>query len=120
MKAIIQRKLGKPDVLEYQELDTPQPQSNEVLIRVSAASVNHYDILSRRGDIPHITLPRIVGMDCSGYIEQYKGDRSDLTIGLPVVVLGTSLGNGNSGGYATHVCVTQVELLVLRYKLPKL
>jgi NADPH:quinone reductase len=110
MKAIIQRKLGKPDVLEYQELDTPQPQSNEVLIRVSAASVNHYDILSRRGDIPHITLPRIVGMDCSGYIEQYKGDRLDLTIGLPVVVLGTSLGNGNSGGYATHVCVTQDEV----------
>lgn len=48
MKAIIQRKLGKPEVEEYLVLDTPQPQSNEVLIRVSAASVNHYDILSRR------------------------------------------------------------------------
>ena len=49
-------------------------------------------------------------MDCSGYIEQHNGDRSDLTVGQPVIVLGTSLGNGDSGGYATHVCVNQDEV----------
>ncbi|MEO1006112.1 MAG: zinc-binding dehydrogenase, partial [Cyanobacteria bacterium J06638_38] len=89
---------------------TLQPKQNEVLIRVMAASVNHYDILSRRGDFPSVPLPRIVGMDCSGYIEQNNGDRTDLTIGQGVIVLGTSLGNGDSGGYATHVCVNQDEV----------
>ncbi|MEM9509437.1 MAG: zinc-binding dehydrogenase [Cyanobacteria bacterium P01_E01_bin.35] len=110
MKAIIQREFGQPEVLKLEELDTPQPKQNEVLIRVMAASVNHYDILSRRGDFPSVPLPRIVGMDCSGYIEQNNGDRTDLTIGQGVIVLGTSLGNGDSGGYATHVCVNQDEV----------
>ncbi|GAB4542105.1 MAG: quinone oxidoreductase [Pleurocapsa sp.] len=110
MKAIIQREFGQPEVLQLEELETFQPKPNEVLIRVVAASVNHYDILSRRGDFPDVPLPRIVGMDCSGYIEQYQGDRSDLAIGQAVVVLGTSLGNGGSGGYATHVCVNQEEV----------
>jgi NADPH2:quinone reductase len=110
MKAVRQATFGAPDVLTLDELPLPQPQPEEVLIRVHAASINHFDILSRRGDFPDIPLPRIVGMDCSGYVEQYNGTRRDLPVGQPVVVLGTSLGNGGPGGYATYVCINQAEV----------
>lgn len=109
-KAIRQVQFGSPDVLTLDKLPLPQPAPEEVLIRVHAASINHFDLLSRRGDFPEIPLPRIVGMDCSGYVEQYAGSRTDLAIGQPVVVLGTTLGNGGAGGYATHVCIAQTEV----------
>ena len=110
MQAIRQSQFGSPEVLILDELPIPQPSAEEVLIRVHAASINHFDILSRRGDFPNIPLPRIVGMDCSGYVEQYSGSRTDLAIAQPVVVLGTTLGNGGAGGYATHVCINQAEV----------
>lgn len=108
--AIRQAQFGSPDVLTLDELPMPQPKPEEVLIRVHAASVNHFDLLSRRGDFPETPLPRTVGMDCSGYVEQYNGSRTDLAIGQPVVVLGTTLGNGAAGGYATYVCIDQTEV----------
>ncbi|XGV94750.1 MAG: zinc-binding alcohol dehydrogenase family protein [Leptolyngbya sp. BL-A-14] len=110
MQAIRQVQFGAPDVLTLDELPLVHPGIEDVLIRVHAASINHFDLLSRRGDFPNIPLPRIVGMDCSGYVEQYNGTRSDLAVGQPVVVLGTSLGNGGPGGYATHVCINQEEV----------
>lgn len=109
-QAIRQTQFGKPEVLVLEELPMPHPKPGEVLIRVHAATVNHFDLLSRRGDFPEIPLPRIPGMDCSGYVEQYNGNRTDLPVGQPVVVLGTTLGNGGPGGYATHVCIDQSEV----------
>src|SRR5579883_1650559 len=99
MKAIRQATFGPPDVLTLDELPLPQPQPEMVLIRVHAASINRFDILSRQGNFPDMPLPRIVGMDCSGYVAEYNGARTDLPVGQPVVVLGTSLGNGGPGGY---------------------
>ncbi len=109
-KAIRQTQFGGPEVLVLEELPIPQLAAEDVLIRVHAASINHFDVISRRGDFPGVPLPRIPGMDCSGYVEQYNGKRTDLSVGQPVVVLGTTLGNGGSGGYATHVCIDQEEV----------
>ncbi len=49
MQAIIYRRYGPPDVLEYEELDRPIPAPGEVLIQVRAASVNPYDWHFRAG-----------------------------------------------------------------------
>jgi NADPH:quinone reductase-like Zn-dependent oxidoreductase len=43
MKAIVQRRYGPPDALEFGDLETPVPGDDEVLVRVEAASVNPYD-----------------------------------------------------------------------------
>jgi NADPH2:quinone reductase len=111
MKAVRHYQFGGPEVLSFDELPLPEPSQEEVLIRVHAASINHFDILSRRGDYPGTPLPRIVGMDCSGYVEKYNGSlRTDLAVGQNVVVLGTTLGNGGPGGYSTYVCINQAEV----------
>jgi NADPH:quinone reductase-like Zn-dependent oxidoreductase len=56
MQAIIYRRYGPPDVLEYEELDRPIPAPGEVLIQVCAASVNPYDWHFLRGTPSFIRL----------------------------------------------------------------
>jgi NADPH:quinone reductase-like Zn-dependent oxidoreductase len=56
MQAIIYRRYGPPDVLEYEELDRPIPAPGEVLIQVRAASVNPYDWHFLRGPPSFIRL----------------------------------------------------------------
>lgn len=43
MKAIVQDRYGSSDVLKLAEIDKPSPGSNDVLVRVRAASVNARD-----------------------------------------------------------------------------
>ena len=47
MKAIVYNEYGSPDVLKIQEVNTPVPKKNEVLIRINAVSVNYGDIIAR-------------------------------------------------------------------------
>lgn len=48
MKAILYSEYGAPEVLYMAEIATPQPEDNEVLVRVHAAPVNFGDLLARR------------------------------------------------------------------------
>lgn len=50
MKAITYAEYGSPDVLTLQEVATPTPATNEVVIQVHAASVNHGDRYTLRGE----------------------------------------------------------------------
>src|SRR5512139_1353196 len=43
MKAIVYTRYGPPDVLELQEVANPEPNEDQVLVKVHAASVNALD-----------------------------------------------------------------------------
>ncbi|MFC7713242.1 hypothetical protein [Nonomuraea recticatena] len=49
MKAIVYEKYGSADVLRYTDADKPSVGDDEVLVRVSAASINHGDLFAMRG-----------------------------------------------------------------------
>ena len=51
MKAIRIHNYGGPEVLKYEEAPRPEPQADEVLIRVHAAGVNPIDWKVREGEI---------------------------------------------------------------------
>jgi NADPH:quinone reductase-like Zn-dependent oxidoreductase len=59
---------GGPEVLRYEEAPDPQPATDEVLIRLRAASLNHLDVWVRKG-LPSVPKPRILGADGAGVVE---------------------------------------------------
>src|SRR5438270_14076205 len=73
MKAIRIHNYGGPEVLKYEDAPRPEPQADEVLIRVHAAGVNPIDWKVREGYMkgfwPH-NLPLILGWDLSGVVEE--------------------------------------------------
>lgn len=82
MKALIQHEFGGPDVLTYCDVEKPSAGEKEVLIKVAYTSVNYADIKSRLGNKGKGKFPLILGLDCSGTIEEasshsgfHKGDR---------------------------------------------
>src|SRR3989442_5278252 len=76
MKAIVRTKYRPPDVLQFKEAEKPNPQDNEVLIKVRAASVNSLDRYFMRGAplirlIPGLRTPKhkVLGADIAGRVE---------------------------------------------------
>jgi NADPH2:quinone reductase len=64
MRAIVLHRTGGPEVLRVEDVPVPEPKDGEVLVRVEAAGVNHYD-LNQRAGAAH-GLPRILGSDAGG------------------------------------------------------
>jgi NADPH:quinone reductase-like Zn-dependent oxidoreductase len=73
MKAIIIRRYGPPEVLQYEEVPDPEPRAGEIRIKVHAATVNRVlDVAFRGGKQVQegIALPVIPGVDCAGVVER--------------------------------------------------
>jgi putative YhdH/YhfP family quinone oxidoreductase len=113
MKAVMIYKHGGIEELIYKDTDIPICNQGEVLIEVKAISMNHFDILSRKGIYPKMKLPRIVGMDCAGEIAESKAIKKNFKKGDRVLVLGETLGLGNSGAYSEFVKVPEEEVFII-------
>ncbi|AVM63562.1 MULTISPECIES: NADP-dependent oxidoreductase [Dietzia] len=70
MRAVQQQTLGEPDVLAVVDLPRPAPRTNEVLIRVEAASVNPTDWKHRANGGFLGEPPFVLGWDLSGVVEE--------------------------------------------------
>lgn len=72
MKAVRIHAFGDVDVLKYEDVERPEPQMGEVLVRVHAAGINPIDTFSRDHPLPLTTgaasLPYILGWDISGEV----------------------------------------------------
>ncbi len=87
MKAVVFRRHGGPDTLEYAEVPDPRIGPGQILVRVKACSINHLDRWIREG-IPayRISLPHISGADVSGVVEQVGPGVTTVTAGDRVVL----------------------------------
>jgi NADPH:quinone reductase len=81
VQAVVIHETGGPDVLRYEDVPDPQPAEDEVLVRIEAAGVNHYDVNLRAGMARE--LPLILGGDAAGRRED---------TGENVIVTGARLG----------------------------
>lgn len=70
MRAVHQTTLGEPDVLAVVDLPRPTPRTNEILVRVKAASVNPTDWKHRSGGGFLGEPPFVLGWDLSGVVEE--------------------------------------------------
>src|SRR6266571_882190 len=126
---------GAPSVLRYEDVPTPTPGPSEVLVRVSAVSVNRtLDVRVRAGEY-HIRppLPHVLGCDPTGTVVQVGNDVRSVVEGQRVVFKGNmpcgicadclggrasacrftkQLGTTCWGGYAEYICVPAINLRV--------
>ncbi|MFI5953127.1 NAD(P)-dependent alcohol dehydrogenase [Cryptosporangium sp. NPDC051539] len=71
MKAAQITRYGTPDVLRIEDVDRPVPGPGEILVSVTASSVNGHDVLVRSGAVKIMTgrrFPIGVGLDFAGVV----------------------------------------------------
>ena len=122
MKAVVYGQYGGPEVLHLEEVPTPAPKPDEVLVKVRAASVNYGDTLARNiasatsanFNMPMFLMPvirlifgwnapkkRILGSEFSGVVEAVGSAVSGFAPG-DEVFCHTEM---NFGGYAQYAAV---------------
>ncbi len=104
MRAVMVHEYGGPEVLQVEDVPTPQPGPGQALVRVEAAGVNFIDIYYRTG--AYKTPPPFgIGSEGAGVVEVVGP-------GVAEVAVGERVGwNQLSGAYATH-CLVPADRLV--------
>ncbi|GAA3817950.1 hypothetical protein GCM10022242_19860 [Nocardioides panacisoli] len=72
MKAMVFHQYGDPDVLQYGDVETPEPRAGEVRVRVAGTTFNGVDGNIRAGLMQEpmpLTLPHILGVDVAGTVD---------------------------------------------------
>lgn len=117
MKAIRMHQFGGPEVLQYDEIPTPEPKAGEVLVRVRAAGLNPPDWYLRDGMKkyppewrPPVPLPAIPGSDVSGVVEAVGADVRGFSIGDEVFGMIRFPSFGESAAYAEYVAAPASHL----------
>ena len=81
MKAARVLRFGPPNVITNDELPTPEPGAEQLLVRVKAAGVGHWDALIREGKVELQRLPLILGSELSGTVEGTGADVAGFKLG---------------------------------------
>jgi NADPH:quinone reductase-like Zn-dependent oxidoreductase len=90
MKAVVLKAYGDVDQLSYEEVERPQPQAGEVLVKIAAASVNPIDWKIRSGamrEIMRIPLPTVLGYDLAGEVVELGAGVTSFAIGQKVLAI---------------------------------
>jgi NADPH2:quinone reductase len=95
---------GGPEVMQVDELPTPEPGQGQVRIRVAAAGVNFIDCYHRSGQYK-VPLPFALGREGAGTVEALGSGVTELKEGQPVAWAGVG------GSYATHVLATPADVV---------
>lgn len=106
MKAVILNEYGDNHVVQYTDIDCPQPQADEVLVKIHAAGVNPVDwkIRSGLGQRMGMSLPICLGGEIAGTVEALGSDVVGLNRGDAVCgIIGT-------GGFAEYAAVNATHL----------
>jgi NADPH:quinone reductase len=93
-RAAIIRSFGGPDVIEWIDVDLPEPGPGEVRFRSTAVGLNFIDTYHRRGIYPG-PVPAGLGLEGAGIVEAV-GEGADFKVGERVATFGPA-----RGAYAT-------------------
>src|SRR5512133_557396 len=112
MQAVLFHQHGGPEVLEYTDFPTPQPQPGDVLIRLHVAALNRMDIMVRNG-WPGLKLemPHIDGADGAGEVALVGEGVVGFQLGDHVVI------NANLGCGKCEFCLAGKDNLCLNWNL---
>jgi NADPH:quinone reductase len=69
MKAVYIEQTGGPEIMRLGDRPTPEPQKDEVLVKVAVSGVNFTD-LNQRSGVNKIPLPAVLGSEGAGTVER--------------------------------------------------
>ncbi len=125
--------------LQLQNIPIPIIGENDILVRVKAAGICHTDVHYRAGKSPVHPLPRTLGHEIAGIVEQVGNQVTSCKIGDRICVHyvlscgtcfhcstgheqfcihGSMIGRYADGGYAEYVSVPQRNLVPLPGEIP--
>jgi len=90
MKALVLHQYGGPEMLKWEDFPTPVAGPNEVLVRVSAASMNPIDWKLRSGTMKAFMptqFPETLGRDVAGVVHAVGESVTDFAPGDPVFAM---------------------------------
>ncbi|RLA10281.1 MAG: NAD(P)H-quinone oxidoreductase, partial [Gammaproteobacteria bacterium] len=97
MKAITLRDFGGPEMMELSDIATPSPADDQILVRVSATSVNRPDVIQRQGNYPPPPGDsEVLGLEVAGTVDSVGSNVTRFKTGDRVVAL------VGGGGYAEY------------------
>jgi NADPH2:quinone reductase len=106
--AIVEGGKGPASALKTAQIETPRPQTGQILIRVRAAGVNRPDVIQRLGMYPPPPgAPQTLGLEVAGEVAAVGEGAQRWKVGDAVVAL---LGGG---GYAEYAVVDARHALPL-------
>jgi NADPH:quinone reductase-like Zn-dependent oxidoreductase len=111
LKAAVNTRYGAPDVVQMRDVPKPEPNANEVLIRVCATTVSRTDCGMRRPKpffvrlFAGLTRPKrtILGMDFAGTVENVGSSVTSYRRGDPVFGLSPI----TYGAHAEYLCLPE-------------
>lgn len=86
MKAMMLREIGGPNQLKFEDVETPKPDSKEVVVGLHAAALNRRDLMVVHGRYPGITLPAILGSDGAGVVVAVGDEVNNVLTGDEVII----------------------------------
>lgn len=108
MKVLRFHETGGPEVLRYEDAETPEPGAGEVRIRVAGSAFNPADNGIRSGTLPiPVTLPHTSGYDVAGTIDAIGEGVTGFAPGDAVVGFLSMTSDGSAAEYV----VTPADVL---------
>jgi NADPH2:quinone reductase len=111
MKAIRVHKFGGPEVMQIEDVPTPNPTAGQVLVKIHAAGVNPADTYARTGNYAILPqLPYTPGTDGAGVVESIGEGVAKVKPGDRVY-----LAKNVTGSYAQYAIALESQV----YRLPE-
>lgn len=105
-KAIRIHTTGGPEVMQWEDVPTPEPGPGEALVRHEAVGLNYIDVYFRTGLYKAPALPATLGMEGAGTVVAVGSGVTEVTVGDRV-----AYATGPIGAYATERVIAANRLV---------
>lgn len=105
---------SKEGTVVVRDIPVPNPSDDQVLVKVSAASLNPFDLVVMRGDarsMSEITFPATIGQDFAGTIVKIGNNVNNFSVGDKVYGTANAL-FGGSGACAEFVAANAKNIAI--------
>ena len=112
MKAMVLEKPCSAEEMKIKNVPIPEVKKDWILVKIKAFGINRAEIFTRQGYSPSVKLPRVIGIECVGVVEDPAN--SDFKKGDKVFSMMNGMGREFDGSYAEYILIPKNQV----YRLP--